>query len=1107
MKRSLPLKLDDKYRNMLRVCLLLCCSLFFSLSGFCDSSAQKFDEKTPLNLKFEKATMLQVLNALKKETALNFVYNHEEIKDIPLITKEFKNATIRDILSYCLKDTRYIYTIVNDVVVIRKRTEPKNTEKITITGDVKDSKGDPLPGATVLLKGSTLGVATDAEGKFKLDIPVQKEMFLIFNFIGMESETIVVTKNEELHIILQEDTKKLDDVVVTGYYTQSKNAFTGEITTIKGEDLIKVSSNNILQALAVLTPGLRIVENNEQGSNPNAIPEILIRGAGSIMTDNQAGVNAPLIMLDGVEISVQELYDLDIYDIERVSVLKDASAAVLYGEKASNGVILVERMKVKDSKPKFSYNFTPNFSFPDLTSLRLCSAEQKLELERLAGLYDEIDGSLDPSYAYKLENIRRGVDTDWASKPLRCAFTHTHSATLTGRGNGIEYKASARFSDAYGVMKGDYRRNYGTNFYFGYHLAEKLTLTYRFAYSMTDSKDSPYGNFSLYTKLNPYNPVYDQEGEYIKNYYFNPIEGGGSVQSNPLYDATLSSFSKGRNQSITNSLSLRWDIFKSFFITGDLNVKQSTAWNRVYVSPDASQFQNGAYTLNRKGTYTSTNNESTDWAGKLILNYRQVLNESGTSVFTVNAGTDIGKNSSSTIQVKAEGFLKDKMTDIKFASQYATTRPAGGEKESAEVGFFVNGSLDLVGRYFVNGSYKSAGSSKFGSEHRFAPVWSAGIGWNLNKEKFMDFDWLNTLRLRFSVGSTANVTFSPYQALTTYQYGTNLIHYAGIGAVPITMGNPDLNWQVTKVYNWGLTGSLFGGKVEVDASYYIKKTQDALMPLSLPLSVGVSSVSVNMGKLQNSGYDFNISTQLLNRGGMFWMLTVNGSHTMDKLTSISDALRAQNIATYYGTKPQMIFVEGGSQFGIYAMKSAGIDPASGKEVYITKNGNYTFTYDKNERVEVGNTNPILEGSLFTSFAYKGFTLNITGMYKFGGDVYNSTLANKVEYINPQDNVDRRAFTERWKKPGDLVRFLGIPENVESENRFSERFVERDNLLEITNISLNYECKPEWLKKFGVKRLSLGIGVSDIVRFSSVKLERGTEYPYQRSFNITFRPTF
>ena len=259
---------------------------------------------------------------------------------------------------------------------------------IVITGEVKDADGEPLPGVTVVLKGTSLGCATGTDGKFRLEIPEQKEMMLLFRFVGMKNQEVKVTGARHIRVTMVKDMKELDDVIVTGYYTQAKNAFTGEITRIKGEDLLRVSPTNLLQALAILTPGLRIVENNEAGSDPNVVPEILIRGASSIMTKGQEGVNAPLIMLDGVEISVEDLYDLDIYDIEQILVLKDASAAVLYGEKAANGVILVERVRGKSNKPRFSYNFTPMFSFPDLTSLRLCNAEEKLELERLAGLYD-----------------------------------------------------------------------------------------------------------------------------------------------------------------------------------------------------------------------------------------------------------------------------------------------------------------------------------------------------------------------------------------------------------------------------------------------------------------------------------------------------------------------------------------------------------------------------------------------------------------------------------------------------------------------------------------------------------------------------------------------
>ena len=255
------------------------------------------------------------------------------------------------------------------------------------------------------------------------------------------------------------------------------------------------------------------------------------------------------------------------------------------------------------------------FSFPDLTSLRLCDAEEKLELERLAGLYDRVDGSLDPAYDYKLENIRRGVNTDWTTKPLRNAFTHSHSATMTGRGGGIEYKVTGRFSDTYGVMKGDYRRNYGVNVSLSYRFARDVVATYQLAYTMTEGKNSPYGSFAQYTRLNPYNPVYDGDGEYIRNYYFDPVNRTMERQVNPLYNATLASFSKSQNKAVTNYLSLRWDMNETLFITGNVSVRQGDTWNKVYVSPEDASFTLQEIPQNKKGTYTAYSTETTDWAG------------------------------------------------------------------------------------------------------------------------------------------------------------------------------------------------------------------------------------------------------------------------------------------------------------------------------------------------------------------------------------------------------------------------------------------------------------------------------------------------------------
>ena len=333
---------------------------------------------------------------------------------------------------------------------------------ITVIGNVSDETGEPLAGVAVMLRGTKTGVSTDADGNYTIRFLPKKdqESVLVYSFIGMEEQTFKVKASTQNDVIMKSVDSELDQVVVNGFYTQKKSTFTGAATTIKGETLVELSPTNLIAGIASMTPGMVMVENNAAGSNPNAIPSLLIRGASSLITnESEEGVNNPLIILDGVEISMEELYDLDIFDIERVDVLKDASATILYGEKGANGVIVVERKRIENAKARLSYNFVPQFSVPDLSSFNLTNASQKLELERLAGLYDTDNGSMDKAYAYKLKNVRQGVNTDWIHAPLRVPFSHQHSLMFSAKGQSVDYRANMRFADNSGVMKGDRRRN------------------------------------------------------------------------------------------------------------------------------------------------------------------------------------------------------------------------------------------------------------------------------------------------------------------------------------------------------------------------------------------------------------------------------------------------------------------------------------------------------------------------------------------------------------------------------------------------------------------------------------------------------------------------
>ena len=980
--------------------------------------------------------------------------------------------------------------------------------KITVTGRILDADQQPLPGASVVLKGTKTGVSADVDGNYSISFTPGTNNVLIFSFIGMESQEKQVSSSTRLDISLKSDTQ-LDAVVVNGFYTQAKETFTGAATTISGEEIAQIAPTNILQGIATLTPNMVIVENNAAGSNPNVVPDILIRGANSLITnESEVGINNPLVVLDGVEITLSELYDLDIFDIERVDVLKDASATILYGEKGANGVIVVERKHISEDRVKLTYNFVPQYSIPDLSSYHMTDSAQKLEVERLSGLYNVANapGLYDEAYAWKQEQIRKGVNTNWMKTPLRIPFSHNHSLALSSRGDKLEFRANANFNDSYGVMKGDNHRNVGVNFNIGYHLRDKLTLSYKNSFSMNNSVNSPYGNFANYVKMNPYWQVYDEDGELIRMYWFDPVNQTGTSIANPLYDATLSSFSKNKSTTFNNSLSGRWNVTKELYVTAQGNVGLGWSTADTYVSPETAA--NLLKTdISQRGEYSYRSTNSVKASGNVVVNYGRSLDVKG-SMFRVSAGSNINYSHSQTAGMKAQGFLKDELSDLKFAQSYSTSenRPSGADNLSTSAGFFINGNLGFRNRYFADVSYRLSASSQFGQDQKFTPFWAVGAGWNIHREAFArDWSWLNSLILRYSAGFTGSMNFSSYQAKTIYEYNSQYQYFTGIGALQNQMGNPDLKFQRTFQHNIGLTAAFVDNRFNLSFDWFVKTTKDQVMSIELPPSVGVSTMSVNFGELVNQGFDIRLSAQIIKTRDLYWSTTFSGGHVFDQIRKISSSLKNTEHTYADEVRPKLLFQEGGSQFDIYLMRSAGIDPATGQEIFIRKNGEYTFTYNPDDRVPVGNTNPILRGSWMNSFRYKNFTFNITTTYEFGADYYNSTIASKVEDINPEFNVDERVFTDRWKQPGDIVRYLSLDNSI--THRQSERFVERRNELNISSIQVLYDFQPGLLSRFGMRKLVLGFGLSDVAHFSTVKYERGTSYPYCRSFNLIFRPTF
>ena len=618
----------------------------------------------------------------------------------------------------------------------------------------------------------------------------------------------------------------MSEVVVNGYFTRNRNTYTGAAKSLSGDELLSVSATNILSALSSLDAGLNITQNNAMGSNPNSIPDLVIRSTTSLATNNEVGLNAPLIVIDGVETNLQALYDMNIQDIERVDILKDASATALYGENAANGVIVVERKRVSQAPVRVRYTFTPEMSFADLSSYDLCDAAQKLELERMAGLYNSYTGALDQNYYDKLALISGGRDIDWISKPVRNSFSHTHSLSVSGRGSSLDYNFTADYSDVNGVMKDDGRDRYGLNMYLSYRVGEKAIVTLRAKHTNLTTNNSKYGSFSDYIAANPYDSPYDEYGNLRKSLSYDMI--------NPIYEATLGSFSKTNTRTQEVSLDIRYNFRPNLYLTAQGTYTTAKGTSDEFTSPDSNKFSDET-PINQRGTYTLGNLGTDNWSAKVVGNWIHNFDKEGT-MFTLNLGWEIKRQKSTSSYLTGSGFLSDELADISYATTYSTSLlPHGGEDLATSVGGFAAANFILRNRYVIDGSYRLSGSSKFGADKRTAPFWSVGLGYNMHNENFIkDLGFVDMLRLRGSYGHTGSVKFDSYQAVSTYFYSINYLHYAGVGAVPIGMANPDLTWQTTKKFNVGLTSSFFGDRLNVNFDYYTEKTDDMLIDVSLP---------------------------------------------------------------------------------------------------------------------------------------------------------------------------------------------------------------------------------------------------------------------------------
>lgn len=925
-----------------------------------------------------------------------------------------------------------------------------NAQVRTITGVVTDkSDGAPLPGVSVVVKGTLIGTATDVQGRYAIE--ANSENVLVFSFIGMKTQNLTVGNRDVINVEMESDAQRLDEVVVTGYGVTRKKAFTGAATTVGTDEIVQKTDANPIKALEGTVPGLQL---NVASGQPGAPATIFIRGRNSINSGTQ-----PLYVVDGVPITagtmgmraneeqtLSPLSTLSPSDIETMTVLKDATATSIYGARAANGVIVITTKKGRAGK--LQTNLTVKLGMemmPSMTnSYKLLNADEytTLQIEGLRNYFGE--GTDDELKEVLYETL--GVDgtdhVNWLDAVTRTGFVQEYNLDLQGGGvqeTAPRYFASLNYFNNEALVKSKNLERFSGRLNFSQNPSKWIGygVSINLSYTKTNM-GSGGGYFSdpitqAYMQ-SPLTPIKTESGEWN----FNTVNGYNPVAQRSKYGDK--SIGKQYRATITPYLTVNFRddlIFTSRVGIDYYDLKEFGYWS--FLQPQGKDMRG----MGEQGTTTRTLLTITN-----TLNYIKTFDEVHNLNLMIGQEAQKTKDNSSYLSASNYPLMTlNQVANAAVPSSASTTRD-----DVAIASFFFNGQYDYKSKYYFSASARADGSSRFGSDHRWAGFWSLGARYRLSEEDFMKStaSWMSNLTVRASYGTSGNqeVGNSWYASRNLFGFGYN---YNGLpGSAHEQEGNDKLKWEQTNKFNIGVDVS-FLNRFSLEFDYYYHRTKDMVFMVPVSRVTGLLSVPQNIGKLENKGIEFTLNAQVLNINGFSWDLSLLGSHNKNKVLKLSTEKPIEGSIT---------IIEKGHDIYTFKMKEwAGVDPETGNGLWYkgTEGNEVTTRYNEAGKRYKGTSSPKFIGSVISRMNFKGFDFSFQLNYALGGKIYGDNLSyDEHSGGGGFDNTTRYVYDHRWQKPGDVTdvpRFVygGVP----NANSASTRFLMDGRYLKIKNISLGY----------------------------------------------------
>ena len=1035
-------------------------------------SARGYSQKVSLSL--SNASLGKVFREITRQTGYSFLYTDEVLNGMPKVDIRIKDVPLEMALDYCFKDLPLTYSIVEHTVVIKRKQEPAPSFGMPVHGRVTDSAGTPMAGVSVTIAGGTRGVQTDADGLFTINVPERARLH--FSFVGYEGMDVPVENKTTINITLQLNPTSLNDMVLIGYGSQRRRDITSAISTVNVSDASERPIVSAAEVLAGKSPGVQILQ---PSGKPGSDFTVFVRGIASLTGNTQ-----PLYVIDGVV--SYDTHSLDPNTIQSISILKDASAAGIYGAAGStNGVVLITTKKGVKGKSRVDVNMYTGTQ--EITKkIKLLNSQQLATL-----LTQEQVNSGNTGYTIP-DSLVTANNNNWQDLVYRKApMTGINAGFSGGSDKGSWYFGVGYLNqDGIAVTCG-YRRysillnleqQMNTWLSVGTHVSYNRT-GYNDVYDNVRAQDDGglYGGFVL-SALNtpPFSSIYNTNGD--GTYGFSAFSQG---LPNPLGDIYgVNNYTIGNNLLGDGHIVIKLPLGLSF--RSQLGATLENSYQTIYLDP---RLPEGALQLGGEGSYNTAESFRYIWDNTLTFDKKI-----GKNSIDVIMGSSASKQQDHSSAQSGYGFPSYAVHVLSAASTY-TVNNTYADAWTLE-SFFGRVNYSYDEKYLLSASIRRDGSSRLGISNQWANFPAFSGGWRASDEAFLrDVTLISDLKLRVGWGATGNLPADLYPSFSQLSGGNNYAFdgtTTSSGTAPSSQaGNPNLLWEETKQFKTGLDIAVLGSRLSLSADYYIKRTHDLILSVNEPQTTGVSTKELNMpGYVQNKGFEFLLSGEIFKRDhGLNWTSALNMSFNRNvvELPAGTSPILTGYIADIGGDAG---IVKGGLPLGsFWGYVDEGVNPQTGNINFKDLNHDGVIDPD-NDRTFIGSALPKFTFGFSNQLSFQRFELNVLIDGVYGNKIFDAT---RMETEDMTDMVNQTtAVLRRWEKPGDITDVprafygSGTPAGTVPNYSISSRWVENGSFLRFRQMTLAYNLDKSWVSKAGFSGIRLYVTLQNMFIITGYK---------------------